>query len=67
MIVASFIDALNMMLDQLQVKYRGVVFKVDLLGTLPDQNDWANELHPRNPGFAALAQKFNDRLYEAIG
>jgi hypothetical protein len=65
-IVARFIDALNAMLDSLQTKYAGVVYKVNLLGTLPNQNDWANELHPRNPGFAALALKFNDRLYEVL-
>jgi len=66
-IVAGFIDAINQMLDGLQAKYAGVVFKVNLLGTLPNRDDWANELHPRNPGFAALALKFNNRLYECLG
>ena len=65
-IVAEFIDALNTMLDQLQTKYAGKVFKVHLLGTLPNRSDWANELHPTNDGFAALAWKFNNRLYEVM-
>ncbi len=65
-IVAQFIDALNKMLDQLVAKYPNVVHKVSLLGTLPRLEDWANELHPRNPGFFAIAQKFNDALYRVL-
>ena len=65
-IVAKFIKALNTMLDSLQLKYIGKVFKIDLLGTLPKHTDWANELHPTNAGFAALAWKFNNRLYEVL-
>jgi len=63
-IVARFIDALNAMFDSLQ--YEGIVHKVHLLGTLPNREDWANELHPKNPGFAAVALKFNNRLYEVL-
>ena len=47
-IVGRFIDALNAMLDSLQAKHAGIVHKVHLLGTLPNREDWANELHPRN-------------------
>ena len=65
-IVAEFIKSLNAMLDSLQTKYLGKVFKVDLLGTLPNRSDWANELHPTNAGFAAVAWKFNNRLYEVV-
>jgi hypothetical protein len=65
-IVAKFIKALNGMLDGLQTKYAGNVFKVDLLGTLPNRNNWADELHPTNEGFAAVAWKFNNRLYEVL-
>jgi hypothetical protein len=65
-IVADFIRALNVMLDGLQTKYLGKVFKVDLLGTLPNRADWANELHPTNEGFKAVALKFNNRLYEVV-
>ena len=47
-IVAAFIKAVNDMLDGLQTKYAGKVFKVDLLGTLPNRSDWTDELHPTN-------------------
>ena len=65
-IVGEFIKALNVLLDSLQMKYIGKVFKIDLLGTLPNRADWANELHPTNAGFAAVAWKFNNRLYEVL-
>lgn len=65
-IVGEFIKAVNVLLDGLQTQYLGKVFKVDLLGTLPNRSDWANELHPTNPGFAAVAWKFNNRLYEVL-
>ena len=43
--MAEFIKALNEMLEELQGKYAGVVYRVNLLDTLPKQSDWANELH----------------------
>jgi hypothetical protein len=61
-IVAEFIKTLNKMLEELQTEYAGIVFRVNLLDTLPNQSDWANELHPTNKGFAAVALKFNNRL-----
>lgn len=66
-IVAKFIKAVNDMLSQLQIKYVGKVFKVDLIGTLPKRTDWANELHPTNAGFGAVAWKFDRRLHEVLG
>jgi GAF domain-containing protein len=57
----------NKMLEKLEAKYAGTVHKVPLLGTLPNIDQWANELHPRNPGFLAVAQKFNDELYRVLG
>lgn len=65
-IVGEFIKSLNLLLDSLETQYIGKVFKVDLLGTLPNRADWANELHPTNAGFAAVAWKFNNRLYEVL-
>lgn len=65
-IVAKFIKALDDMLKQLQLKYVGKVFKVDLIGTLPKRTDWANELHPTNAGFGAVAWKFDRRLHEVL-
>lgn len=66
-VLDEFIRAFNVMLDNIETKYMGHVFKVDLLGTLKNHSDWANELHPTNEGFAAVALKFNNRLYEVLG
>jgi hypothetical protein len=38
------------------------VLHVDLTGTLQTKNDWANELHPTNAGFSALANKIDAAL-----
>jgi hypothetical protein len=66
-VLDQFIRAFNTMLDGIEAKYIGKVFKVDLLGTLKNHSDWANELHPTNAGFGAVAWKFNNRLYEVLG
>ena len=65
-ILNHFIDAFNAMLDVIVTKYSGV-HKVPTLGTLPRIDQWANELHPTNPGFLAVAWKFNNELYNVIG
>jgi hypothetical protein len=63
-ITAKFIDAVNSMLAGLAAdpKYSGKVFHVDFRGTLLAESEWANELHPRNPGFAKLADKIDAAL-----
>jgi hypothetical protein len=66
-ILNQFIDAFNAMLDAIEKKYTGIVQKVPLLGTLPNIDQWANELHPTNPGFLAIAWKFNNQLYSVLG
>jgi hypothetical protein len=66
-ILNRFIDAFNSMLDVVAAKYAGIVHKVPLLGTLPKIEQWANELHPTNAGFLAIAWKFNNELYKVIG
>jgi hypothetical protein len=63
-IVAKFIDSLNTMLRGLATPPD--VWHVDLTGTLPNQNDWANELHPTNTGFSALADKIDAALQANI-
>jgi hypothetical protein len=67
-IVVSFIDALHTMLASLAAdpKYKGKVFHVDLRNTLRSGDEWANELHPRNPGFAKLADKIDAALQANI-
>ena len=59
-IVVKFIDSLNAMLKGLAAPPD--VLHVDLTGTLQTKNDWANELHPTNAGFSALASKIDAAL-----
>ena len=42
------------------------VLHVDLTKTLQTKNDWANELHPTNAGFSALANKIDAALQANI-
>jgi len=43
------------------------IFIVQTLGTFPDATDewWANELHPTDKGFAAIAEKFRNAMKAA--
>lgn len=67
-IVGQFIDAVNDMLVGLaaDLKYVGKVFHVDVRGTVLTEGEWANELHPRNPGFAKFADKIDAALQANI-
>ena len=67
-IVVKFIDSVSSMLAGLasDPNYTGRVFHVDLRGTLQSESDWANELHPRNPGFSKLADKIDTALQANI-
>jgi lysophospholipase L1-like esterase len=58
-ILATFIDLMNAMQKELAIEYSGKVFYVDLTNTVGGEEQWANELHPRNEGFAALAAKID--------
>lgn len=65
LITKQLLDAINEMLLDLEKhpKYASRVFHVDLRGTLTADFDhyrdqWANELHPTNSGFEALADRF---------
>jgi lysophospholipase L1-like esterase len=60
-ILKIFINAMNDMLKELQIQFQGQVFYVDLRNTL-SRNEWANELHPTNDGFAKLAAKIDAAL-----
>jgi hypothetical protein len=62
-ILRTFIDAVNVMLLRFEQKYLGRVFHVDNRNTLTNRfedyrKEWANELHPTDTGFEALAKKF---------
>jgi hypothetical protein len=66
-ILTMFIDATNTMLLNLQDAYPGRVFHVDARHTLTNgfanyRDQWANELHPTDPGFRLIAAKFENVL-----
>ena len=66
-IVGDLIDRFNAMLQTIpQIAGLGHVRYLDLRGTLKDDNTyktwWANELHPTERGFAAIADKFANVL-----
>ena len=65
-IVKQFIDGLNDLLQGLAQKYPRKVFYINLRNTLSSRDDWANELHPGNKGFAALADKIDAALQANI-
>jgi len=46
--------------------YSGKVFHVDSRRTLLTEGEWANELHPRNPGFSKIADKIDAALQANI-
>jgi hypothetical protein len=70
-ILKVFIDRLNDMLVSLEGEYPGRLHHVNLRATLGDnvskyRDQWANELHPTDPGFEALAQRFGQALSEKL-
>ncbi len=65
-IVKKFIESFNQMVSGLQTKYNGIVHYVDLRGTLPTRDEWANELHPQKDGFGKLAAKINLALHTVL-
>jgi hypothetical protein len=60
-IVKIFINAMNDMLEDLGRQFPGQVFYINLRDTLT-RDEWANELHPTNEGFAKLAAKMDASL-----
>ena len=66
-ILKVFIDRLNAMLKSMESEFSGRLHHIDLTGTLANdvsgyRDQWANELHPTNPGFELLARKFSAAL-----
>jgi lysophospholipase L1-like esterase len=65
-IVKAIIDEFNAMLQSLSANNPNTVCYVNLRGKLPNQDDWANELHPTTQGFEALSDEFNLALHKAM-
>lgn len=43
------------------------VHVVDCRGAMPSIGDWKDEIHGTNAGFAKVASRFSDRIYEVLG
>jgi hypothetical protein len=70
-ITKKLVDAINEMLLELEKQYAGRVVHVDLRNTLTNgiedyRKQWANELHPTNPGFELLADAFDRVLRQHL-
>jgi hypothetical protein len=55
-VIKVFMDRYNEKLARTVGKYRGSATYVDLRGTVPDPNDWHDEIHPSSKGFAAISK-----------
>ena len=66
-LVRLLIDRFNDMMAGLETKYPGRFYYVDCrLAVGTHVNSWFDELHPRTPGFARVAGRFNRRIMEAF-
>ena len=66
-IVRTIIDRFNERMKRLETKFPGRVFHVDCRGAVGiTRSSWYDELHPRSPGFARIASRFNRRIAEAF-
>ena len=65
-ITKAFIDGFNEMLKGFEAKYPDRLFHIDLRGTLKTRDEWANELHPKDPGFERMADKMNVALHQNL-
>jgi hypothetical protein len=45
----------------------GKFLVVSTHGTLQSEDEWANELHPKDPGFLKIARKFQELLQQQFG
>jgi hypothetical protein len=60
------ITRFNEMLADVAAHAPGQFVHVDLRGTLDPDNDWANEIHPTEEGFAKLAVRFSSAMGTAM-
>lgn len=64
-ILGVFMTQFNERLDAL-AKNRQRVHHLNLRNTLPDEDLWANELHPKNIGFKLIARKFDEFIQDLV-
>jgi hypothetical protein len=63
-IVFDLIDKFNTMLASLAEEFKPHFRHIDLRTIINPDNDWANELHLKNSGFALVAQQFHNEIQE---
>ncbi|EXJ16932.1 DNA/RNA non-specific endonuclease [Imhoffiella purpurea] len=62
-VTGYLIDHLNERLAQLESRFPGQVRHVDCRGRVgPSMQSWYDELHPRNPGYARVADLFEQQI-----
>lgn len=59
----KLIDDLNDSISELAAKYSHVHY-LDLRGTLTNENEWQDELHPNAQGFLKIAEKYKAKIEE---
>jgi hypothetical protein len=64
-ILDVFMTRFNERLDALARNHQRVHY-LNLRNTLPDEDLWANELHPKNIGFKLIAQKFDEFIQNLV-
>ncbi|TGN93124.1 hypothetical protein [Burkholderia sp. USMB20] len=66
-IVSTILCKFATMLGELPTIAENVIVVRTQSALNPDNEDWANELHPTHKGFAKIAEKFQEALHKAFG
>jgi pSer/pThr/pTyr-binding forkhead associated (FHA) protein/lysophospholipase L1-like esterase len=61
-VIRTIIDRFYGTLGELAARYPSRVQVVDCRGSIGNESEWWDELHPRNPGYARVANCFRARL-----
>jgi len=65
-IVVEMIDRFNVMLAKIAQRYAGRVYYVDCRDLIGSQNNWHDELHPKNDGYLRVAERFDETIKRAL-
>jgi len=66
-ILKIMIDQYYGMLRQVAAKFPGRLHVVDCRGTVGEIDQWYDELHPMNAGFARAASRFSEEINQTFG
>jgi len=65
-IVSKMIDRFNETLGRIAAEFPGRVYYVDCRGLIGNKSNWHDELHPKNPGYFKVAQRFDETIKRAL-